>query len=635
MSRDRSSFQAGAAPGNRGSAEVYSYIQIIAVLLGVSLLSVICAIWWSRTNQYAWDDAGFELKYIENFAHGCLFCFNMADGPVFGLSGFVHGVLSGVFAYTGAFSPREALLASNTIGVALTLSALSLTFFLIDRRAYAVLLFTAATISCAPSFVGDAYQLMETPLHGGLLLLTMYLLLTGKRKAFYLFSAIDIMSKLDATLTVASWILLEALCSEDPHIFNYTRFRQFVVWFLVPLLLWIGCITILFGSPLPLSFQTKLLNQKHPDITSFPFLKRFLFDSSSLPLSVWSVITLLGIPLVSSSRLKQRWLLFAPGVGWLAYIVAFSIFNPREIMGWYIAVPQLLYALQPGVILAVAWARLESQPAARYAIVVLLFGIIWCEGWSTYFKVRGQIAWVDVAEGTRVEAGAFIKAAAAKNETVLTPYGNIGYESGLRMYDLSGLNSRNISALGLVDNDCEAAAKLKVDWIAGSGQLCDTLMSDGFRLIRQFYDISTDTGGHFASIKIYRRTGDHSNVHYERLILPENEKSPAGEIYAPAGTSVTLKNVFPRAVSGLRFGIPAIECHDKMRVLLLAANGSKLENLEVPCAELLEERSVITVPVVFNFTPPAPVAEFVITTGNGQFFEALEPMIEIDPNQPR
>ena len=49
------------------------------------------------------DDAGFILRYLDNFQKGCFFCFNVQEGPVFGLSSFMYGLLGGMMVWTGLF----------------------------------------------------------------------------------------------------------------------------------------------------------------------------------------------------------------------------------------------------------------------------------------------------------------------------------------------------------------------------------------------------------------------------------------------------------------------------------------------------------------------------------------------------
>jgi len=87
-------------------------------VLGLSLLAAGVSRWlWPTRSLY--DDGAIVLRYMDNFAQGGFSQYNL-DGPsVFGISGFLHGVLAGGIASTQILSPQESVLLANMIGVAL------------------------------------------------------------------------------------------------------------------------------------------------------------------------------------------------------------------------------------------------------------------------------------------------------------------------------------------------------------------------------------------------------------------------------------------------------------------------------------------------------------------------------------
>lgn len=90
----------------------------------VELLSIMFAILMSLfifevTDPFSYpfmDDAGIVMRYLDNFRNGLFYVYNAQDGPVFGISGFLHGVLSGFFVYFFGVSSEMALVLANFMG---------------------------------------------------------------------------------------------------------------------------------------------------------------------------------------------------------------------------------------------------------------------------------------------------------------------------------------------------------------------------------------------------------------------------------------------------------------------------------------------------------------------------------------
>ena len=60
-------------------------------LLDIIYATIITAIVFNYSSRYLFDDAGFVLRYVENFKQGYFYHYNPGDPAVFGLSGFIYG----------------------------------------------------------------------------------------------------------------------------------------------------------------------------------------------------------------------------------------------------------------------------------------------------------------------------------------------------------------------------------------------------------------------------------------------------------------------------------------------------------------------------------------------------------------
>src|SRR6202008_4290115 len=63
-----------------------------------------------------YDDAGFILRHLDHFSQGYWFRYNINDPPVYGISGFIHGVFCGMLCLLHLASPEQALMISNLVG---------------------------------------------------------------------------------------------------------------------------------------------------------------------------------------------------------------------------------------------------------------------------------------------------------------------------------------------------------------------------------------------------------------------------------------------------------------------------------------------------------------------------------------
>ncbi len=145
------------------------------------------------------DDGAIVLRYMDNFAKGYFYSYNPADGPVFGVSGFLHGIMAGSLAYTHLFSPMGSLMASNYIGLVFVslVSFRLLSYYTSDYRIIfplwlLLMLSSPNFIVSVESGSGDAIAYSDR------FLLCFLLFLNGNQKFDGSSFVLAIISKLDA-----------------------------------------------------------------------------------------------------------------------------------------------------------------------------------------------------------------------------------------------------------------------------------------------------------------------------------------------------------------------------------------------------------------------------------------------------
>ena len=184
----------------------YSTLPLISMMdVGASLL--FCLIIYLVHSNVFVDDAGFILRYLDNLQHGCFFCYNVEDGPVFGTSGMVHGLFAAFFTITGLLSPEASLYLSNFLGIFLIgWLLLKIIRFLVEDSRFTFLIW-AVTLSGSAAFLKVSVSGMETPLHIAIVLSAVYFFLHNKSGWFWALLALATISKLDVVpIGACAWI---------------------------------------------------------------------------------------------------------------------------------------------------------------------------------------------------------------------------------------------------------------------------------------------------------------------------------------------------------------------------------------------------------------------------------------------
>lgn len=458
-----------------------------AALLGIAVALAFFVVW---PHDYVFDDGGIVLRYLDNFAQGGFFEYNLGDGPVFGLSSFLFGSLAGGLAATRLVSPEASAFLVNGLGVALSVT---FTLLLLRRVTSSRIVLAGALVYVAIAswfFVQTAYQALEAPLHLAVALALACALAARRRRTFWLLAALAIVSKLDAAGIVAAWALLRAidLWSEGvPRRAWGLELRTAALWGGVPLGAYVLATVLLFGGPLPQSMLAKIHHTVHPE-DPWAFLQPWWSPDSTV-IVVQLVVAVVGIAWAAIRRHGQIAVTIAvPLFGALTLVAMFLRFNPAERMPWYYVLPQTLLATSAVLALA-STARHDSTKWAPIAVAsVLLVGAA-AQGETLVQKTRASIHYTWTTEPERMAVGRFVRDHAALGDRLYTGHGHTAREARIHTHDYSGLNSPEVTALR--DEGKSPMAVLEPDWLIRPGLLESRWQQEmGYRLRASFYNRS-------------------------------------------------------------------------------------------------------------------------------------------------
>jgi hypothetical protein len=189
-----------------------------------------------------------------------------------------------------------------------------------------------------------------------------------------------------------------------------------------------------------------------------------------LPISGWVTMTGMLVWILPWLRTETRAASFA-----LLGAVAYRTYFPPAVFPWYLCLPALLVFIVFSGAAAQAFAafRRLSSPAIRKvlfaATLCLIVASLSASGWllvQVARQVRAQQTIIE--EGNRRLIGVWLREHARPTDTVmLEPLGYIGYYSGLRMFDVPGLSSREVvTAIRKVGyNWARIAEELEPTWL--------------------------------------------------------------------------------------------------------------------------------------------------------------------------
>jgi hypothetical protein len=390
------------------------------------------------------DDGAIVLRYMDNFAAGGFYRYNLSDPPVFGVSGFIHAILAGVFAASRVVTPEQSLLVSNALGVALSAFASLLILRQFSSSLLSILAGWIFVMSSCFFFLSTAFQGLEAPLHLGIVLLAVWSFLAGRRTMLWALLALSVVSKLDA-VPIAFVLAVLRMASLRDKQERLAELRSAVLWCCIPLIVWVIFAALVFGSPLPQSAYAKMYFHNHSHARIGFLLPWWTREEERIA----TYLLIVAIAVAASffrRRLNELPRLLAMPFASASILVMFMIFNPGERMGWYYVLPQALLVLA-AVVSVLALVR----PAPRIVSVVICLGILGATIKPTVAKTirfcQGSIKSIRQLEPERIAIGCYVNSVAEADDKLMTGHGYVARYARIYVYDSSGLNSPEVTRL--------------------------------------------------------------------------------------------------------------------------------------------------------------------------------------------
>ena len=389
-----------------------------------------------------YDDTAILMRYLVNFRTGHFLTYNIADGPVYGVTDFWQGLATGVLSWLGLAPLASVMMVSFLFTVVFFYAVLRILHEISDRAEFAIV--AGAAFYFSSSFIAQTLFLgLETPLHLFLVATTFLLFFQKRQKLFHLLAVATIISKLDACALVAGLLILNLLRSWQEGEVKKTALTG-LAFFLAPLLAWGLVATLLFGSPIPESFLAKFLfYPKAPRTSWFPFLEPMINAPLLLKSMLWAGGGCILAILVAVAR--REW--FSPS---LVFVMAFAgtmalyyLHDPLEKMSWYYSLPEFL------LLMAVVCAPFDASrlrpwflgvPATLVAVVVVAV-VLDLRLPLNRVAIPADRNWEMYYEAERIASGELANRVAPKVRRVLwTGSGYAAYLFDGYVVDVSGLD---------------------------------------------------------------------------------------------------------------------------------------------------------------------------------------------------
>jgi hypothetical protein len=291
---------------------------------------------------------------------------------------------------------------------------------------------------------------LETPLHLWLVAEMLLAFFQGRGRLFYVLGAVCIVSKLDASFLVAFLVAMKMVEAWKTRLLQ-VELKGAVVFFVMPLLIWVVVATLIFGNPIPQSFLSKFfLRQKAPRTSWFPFLEPMI-DSHRGFVSMLLIVCAMAVAVVASIK---GWLRDKPSITFAMLFAGtmalYYVYNPGERMPWYYPLPEFLAlmcvaCLPVSAVKSVPGSSAVMKRVFVAASVALLLGVLVQRMPLSRNAVPEARAWQMVFEKERMETGLLANAVAPKERPVLwTGHGYPAYLFHGYVADYAGLNFRKI-----------------------------------------------------------------------------------------------------------------------------------------------------------------------------------------------
>lgn len=556
------------------------------IYLSVSLLlsAFVFRVW----NFPLFDDAGFVLRYLDNFAKGKFFSFNVNEGPMFGLSSFSQGIINGILCWIHLVTPDKSILLTAFLGLAV-ISFLILKILQHHEMKNEVFFFSFVIIMFgSKSFLNSMTTGMETPVHLAIVLTAIYFFINGNSRWMWLMLSASVISKLDAVplaVTLGAVHLYTQRKTFFPLSLKNKLVRELFWCVAIPVGAWIVFATAVFGSPLPQSAYAKMFLHFHADDYWFPFLKYFVKDDYRRPLFLIFLILFswnARMVFLGKNGVSVRSLAF--GLSFFSTLVLYYFYNPIEQMIWYYAMPDLFMLAQVAISFFII-AEYELSPALKPFIVYFSFIAI---ALLLLFDTYGGRNWVKeylrATETERIAVGKYLQSITTEKDTVIATHGHIARYTSAFVIDMTGLNSK--LATDFENNLARVAAKMNPALAVSHGTeyFIRTLDSLGYSLLRSDYDINEY---YWPAWRTFSRKIPAEQK--TRIIIPDSSMAEAKEVrnnfdmLVCLGDSVVLNIPDDSMLTEIRFGIKRISRLHK--VSMTVKSGSDILMTEMKSVE--------------------------------------------------
>jgi hypothetical protein len=400
-----------------------------------------------------WDDAAFTLKYVDNITAGHGYRFNASDPePIFGSSSFLFTLLVSGLKYMGV--PSDNFLFIRLPGLIGYFLILVLAFMFLNRENGPFMGFLGMiTIAFVPQNFTMANSGLESMISAAILFTAIYLFYF-QISALLLMVTCAFLTLTKMTLAAPAFGLVAAQMivsyQKGDKAFHRAALGLMALY-LAPVLIFFLFCHLYFGDILPNSLQAKLSYSRAGE--SFRYLKYF-FGPGSLYKYIF-LVSLISLPALLivclRNRLAPSFRFFVTAMVAGLLLVQVWIAPFEEIFPWYFLIP--LLSLQIAVLGAFNECGALGRDKLDRAILKGSLGLVALL--MTFSALSGSVAgssfkdrvtitrnWLNVMERQRREQAKMVAALSEPNQTLSTAYGWSAYDSGLKVFDHLGINSR-------------------------------------------------------------------------------------------------------------------------------------------------------------------------------------------------
>lgn len=388
------------------------------------------------------DDTGFVIRYLREAADGCFYCYNSADGPVFGISSFLYGIATITLALPDIFSPEQIIFIVNFSGLIWLLYMLLRTLYLWMQDIFLAIFALTCVIIASSKFLAVTTVGLETNFHLAIVMTGIYYFFEGNRKRMWLFMALSVISKLDTVPLVCVMGGIHQIENYKDYFKNNisNSWKTLGLYAVVPIILFIGLSFILFDGPLPQSAYAKVNFHEHPSDHWFPFWELMYDKGERMSLVKLSFAFTFAHILISLFKKEFKLRDFMLFIGFCATMGLYYIYNPAERMLWYYAMPELLLFTQ--LVFSGYYLVSQSKNFIHFKYPVLIAGL----SIAAWPLLSGEKSWMDdslaVREIERIDIGHYIADHLNENDTLVASHGLFGAYTDAYVLDMSGLNSK-------------------------------------------------------------------------------------------------------------------------------------------------------------------------------------------------